>query len=114
MNNNQTRQQEFNKFANKNYQEARDYAESGNVNPLNTLAHVADTARGFERFYPGDKDNVLYTGEMYKAYNEKSNNEKSNKGGSSRKMRSYRNKSNKRNKRNKRTGRTRRGKRRLH
>ena len=103
---NQTRQQDFNNFANKDYAEAKKYAASGNVNPLNTLAHVANTASKFEEVDYGHPNNVKTTGKMYGIYNERFN-----KGGSSRKMRSYRNKSNKRNKR---TRRTRRGKRRLH
>ena len=95
-------------FARKDYKGVRDYANGENVNPSNTLAHVASTASAIERLNPGSKLNLQNTGNLYDRYNKELN-----RGGrgSSRKMRSYRNKSSKSNKRNKRT---RRGKRRLH
>jgi hypothetical protein len=80
-----------------------------NQSPLNTLYHVANTARNMENAFPTRNDQVELTRRLYKKYDTMAN-----RGGLSRKMRSYRNKSNKSNKRNKRTTRTRRGKRRLH
>jgi hypothetical protein len=103
------RKEDLKNFSRNDFKDVRDYVNSGTQSDLKTLAHVANTASAVEQFHPGNKGNLQKTGMMYDVYNKNLN-----RGGSSRKMRSYRNKSNKRNKRNKRTGRTRRGKRRLH